>query len=106
MSGGSMEYACYKVSDIADMEEDLVIRSLLKDLSEYLHAEEWYRSADTSRESYIKARKKFKKKWLDTQVDVKPYVDQMFEDFRAQVYELIDVEGEKHERSEKETGCD
>ena len=103
MSGGSMEYACYKVSNIADIEEDLVIRSLLKDLSEYLHAEEWYRSGDTSRKTYNAARKKFKKKWLDTQVDVKPYVDQMFEDFRTQVYALIDVEGEKHERSDRQT---
>ena len=101
-----MDYVTYKVADAADMECDPIIKELMKDLAEYLHAEEWYRSADTSRESYIKARKKFKKKWLDTQVDVKPYVDQMFEDFRAQVYELIDVEGKKHERSEKETGCD
>ena len=26
MSGGSMDYACFKVKEIADMEEDLVIK--------------------------------------------------------------------------------
>lgn len=42
MSGGSMNYACWKVSDIADMEEDPIIKDLLSDLSDYLYEEEWY----------------------------------------------------------------
>ena len=61
MSGGSMDYAYFKVKEIAEMEEDLVIKSLLKDLADYLHAEEWYLSGDTARDSYIEKRKAFKK---------------------------------------------
>lgn len=92
MSGGSMNYACYTVSDIADMEEDLVIKNLLKDLSEYLHEEEWYRSSDISRETYIEKRKWFKKKWLDTPIDMKPYIDEEIENFKTRMYEMIGVE--------------
>lgn len=92
MSGGSMNYCCYQVSEIAEMEEDLVIRNMLKDLSDYLHAEEWYRSGDTCRETYVKARKKFKEKWFDTKVDIKPYVDEEIERFKNEMYELIGVD--------------
>lgn len=92
MSGGSMNYACYTVNEIADMEEDLVIKNLLKDLSEYLHDEEWYRSGDIRREKYIEKRKWFKKKWLDTPIDMKPYIDEEIENFKTRMYEMIGVE--------------
>lgn len=94
MSGGSMDYACYKVSDIADMEEDLVIRNMLKDLSDYLHDEEWYRSSDISRTKYIEARKAFKKKWFDTPIDLKPYVDEELDKFKTKIYERLGVEND------------
>lgn len=92
MSGGSMDYACWKVSEIADMEEDLVIKSLLNDLADYLHEEEWYRSSDIGRDAYIRARKEFKKKWLDISIDMKPYVDKELRDFKKKMYALIGVE--------------
>ena len=44
MSGGSMDYCCWKVEEIADMELDYEIADLLNDLANYLHDEEWYRS--------------------------------------------------------------
>lgn len=94
MSGGSMDYACWKVSNIAEMEEDPIIKNLLKDLSDYLHAEEWCRSGDTGKESYEKARKTFKEKWLDTPIDLKPYVDKELSDFMEKIYGLIGVEEE------------
>ncbi len=92
MSGGSMDYACWKVSNIADMEDDPVIKSLLEDLSEYLHAEEWYRSSDTGVDSYERARKKFKEKWFGTPIDLKPYVDKELSDFKEKIYGLIGAE--------------
>ena len=92
MSGGSMDYACYKVSEIAEIEEDLVIKNMLKDLSDYLHDEEWYRSADIGRERYIKTRKEFKKKWFDTPIDLKPYIDEEIERIKNEMYELIGVD--------------
>ena len=95
MSGGSMDYACWKVSNIAEMEEDPIIKNLLSDLADYLHAEEWCRSGDIGKESYEKARKKFKEKWFDTPIDLKPYVDKELSDFKEKIYGLIGVgEGE------------
>ena len=46
MSGGSMNYICYQISDAANMTYDKEISELLKDLSKLLHDEEWYHSAD------------------------------------------------------------
>ena len=94
MSGGSMDYACWKVSNIAEMEEDPIIKNLLSDLADYLHAEEWFRSGDTGADSYKKARKAFKEKWFDTPIDLKPYVDKELSDFKAKIYGLIGVEEE------------
>ncbi|MBR2752846.1 MAG: hypothetical protein IKE02_03910 [Lachnospiraceae bacterium] len=92
MSGGSMDYACFKVREIADMEEDLVIKSLLKDLADYLHAEEWYLSGDTGRDSYIEKRKAFKEKWFGKPIDMKPYVDDEINAFKRKIYQLIGAE--------------
>ena len=94
MSGGSMDYACWKVSNIAEMEEDPIIKNLLSDLADYLHAEEWCLSGDIGKESYEKARKKFKEKWFDTSIDLKPYVDKELSDFKEKIYGLIGVEEE------------
>ena len=95
MSGGSMDYACWKVSNIAEMEEDPIIKNLLSDLADYLHAEEWCRSGDIGKESYEKARKKFKEKWFDTPIDLKPYVDKELSDFKEKIYGLIGAEREE-----------
>lgn len=92
MSGGSMDYACFKVREIADMEEDLVIKSLLKDLADYLHAEEWYLSGDTGIDSYIEKRKAFKEKWFGKPIDMKPYVDDEINAFKRKIYQLIGAE--------------
>ena len=64
MSGGAMDYICYRFDEYADMVEDKEISELLKDLGELLHDEEWYKSADYGREQYLETLNKFKKKWL------------------------------------------
>ena len=92
MSGGSMDYAYYHVREIADIEEDPLIANLLYDLAEYLHDEEWYRSADYGKDQYIEAKRKFKKKWFSEQVDIKPYVDAEIKKFKHKIYEMIEAE--------------
>ena len=64
MSGGAMNYIYCRFDEYADMVEDKEISALLKDLGELLHDEEWYESADYSREDYLETLNKFKKKWL------------------------------------------
>ena len=64
MSGGSMDYVCYKVADASNMTGDPLIAEILADLAKVLHAEEWYLSCDTSEENYLNELTRFKEKWL------------------------------------------
>ena len=70
MSGGSMDYFSYKMDEVAEEIPDVEIRALWKDLSELMHAIEWYTSGDTDIKDYKKAVSKFKKKWFKTEYPI------------------------------------
>lgn len=91
MSGGAFDYVCYRVKEAADYEKDLEIKDLLEDLSDYLHDEEWYESADYNEESWLKARQKFKDKWFKTKREerLKVYIDDEFKKMRKELMGLI-----------------
>ncbi len=93
MSGGSMDYICYKVEEIADMERDYEIADLLSDLASYLHDEEWWLSGDYNEDPWMEARAKFKAKWLkgDRSERLRGYVDKRVDELRE---ELMGVIGE------------
>ena len=63
-SGGSYEYAFYRLdiyhNAVYDDELDLMIR----DLQDVLHDLEWWKSGDSSEEDYRKSLNKFKEKWF------------------------------------------
>lgn len=44
--------------------EDMEISYLVWDLLDLIHEYDWYISGDTGRESWLKAKKEFKAKWL------------------------------------------
>lgn len=86
-----MEYVTFKVSDAANMEYDPIIKELMNDLAEYLYAEEWYLSGDTGRDSYSKARKKFKNKWCGKKaIDYKRFIDEEIEAVRKKLYDMVE----------------
>lgn len=64
MSGGSMDYVCYKVEEAADYVDDKEIKDLLKDLAKLLHDLEWWQSGDYSSSSYYETLNEFKAKWF------------------------------------------
>ena len=64
MSGGAMDYICYRFDEYANMVEDKEIAELLRDLGKLLHDEEWYKSADIGKEEYLETLNEFKKKWF------------------------------------------
>lgn len=64
MSGGSLDYFCYKlqehIGDFGDKELD----ELVKDLADLFHDREWYLSGDIGEGSWNEARDAFKSKWF------------------------------------------
>lgn len=65
MSGGSLDYVCYKVDDAARYVKDKKVRELLRDVANLLHDLEWAQCDDISEEDYLETLKKFKKKWIN-----------------------------------------
>ena len=71
MSGGHWDYINYRIEEIANeldpkakLKEEREFGRILRDVAELLHSAEWWKSGDTSEESFIEEWKKFKEKWL------------------------------------------
>lgn len=93
MSGGAMDYAFSRIYDLGLTENDPTIRMLLMDLAYYLRAEEWWLSGDTCKETYVKARKEFKDKWikLDSKVDVEALIGETIDKAKRELYEALEL---------------
>ena len=91
MSGGSMDYVCYRVDDAASMTGDAEFAEMLRDAAKVLHAEEWWRSCDSSEDEYREELASFKSKWFgsDRAERLRGYVDREIERARKRCYDLI-----------------
>lgn len=91
MSGGSMDYVCYRVEDAASMTGDVEFSEMLRDAAKVLHAEEWWRSCDSSEEEYLKELAEFKAKWFkgERSERLREYVDKEIERCRKHCYSII-----------------
>ena len=91
MSGGSMDYVCYRVEDAARMTYDQEFAELLRDAAKVLHDEGWWMSGDTSEEAYYSTLAAFKAKWFsgDRSERLKGYIDKDIEELRGELYALI-----------------
>lgn len=70
--------------------EDRELSELAWDLLEVIHAYDWYASADTCKETYLKEKNKFKKKWLSNRgVNVRRIVDEAVTELKAELYETF-----------------
>ena len=102
MSGGHFNYLdshlkneifswsdkCHNVLDDRELSE------LVWDMLDLLHDYDWYISGDTGEDSWIKAKKKFKDKWLNAERKdiVKRMIDDAVEECREELYRTYDVE--------------
>lgn len=98
MSGGHFEYKdsalkseMFGWTDTPhNVLEDRELSELTWDLLEVIHAYDWYKSGDTCKETYLKAKDKFKKKWLSNRgVNVRRIVDEAVNELKAELYETF-----------------
>ena len=81
MSGGSYNYIYNRVDEeCVGRMYDILLDDMIKDLVKVLHALEWWKSCDTSEETYRKTANEFKKKWFGmTGLDIRQIVEDEFD---------------------------
>lgn len=100
MSGGHFDYAdSHAKSEIFGWDdkprnvfEDREISELIWDVFDLIHDFDWYASGDTCKETYLKAKADFKKKWLKNNgVRVRRIVDDAIAECKAELYETYGI---------------
>ena len=110
MSGGRFDYIDSRLKDEifgwsdtpSNVFEDREISELVWDVLDLIHNYDWYASGDTCKETYLKAKEKFKKKWFSNRgVRVRTIVDEALKQCKDELYETFgfsDVkDGEQHD---------
>jgi len=101
MSGGHFNYVdSHLKSEIfgwgnkpSNVFEDVEISELVFDVLDLIHAFDWYMSGDTRRETYLKAKTEFKKKWMGHRgVRVRRIVDDALQRTKTELYETFGLE--------------
>ena len=101
MSGGYFEYRdshlkneIFGWSDTPrNVFEDREISELVWDVLELIHDYDWYKSGDTCKDTYLKNKAAFKKKWFSNRgVRVRHTVDTAIQELRDELYETYNLE--------------
>ena len=101
MSGGRFDYADSRLKDEifgwadkpSNVFEDREISELVWDVLNLIHDYDWYASGDTCKETYLKAKAEFKKKWMDNRgVRVRRIVDEALKHCKDELYETFGLE--------------
>ena len=103
MSGGFFDYKDSSLmweiypDDVPTNEfEDREISELVWDVLNLIHDFDWYKSGDTGKEDYLKAKKEFKKKWFGSNrgLRIRRIVDEALEETKTELYETFGIEEE------------
>lgn len=105
MSGGYFNYVDSELKSVifgwtnkySNKFEDKEISELVWDVLDLIHEYDWYISGDNCRDTYLKAKREFKKKWLgdgDSNERKKRYIDDALEDIKRELYETFDIDNE------------
>ena len=98
MSGGRFNYIdsalkneIFNYSDTPiNVFEDREISELVFDVLDLIHDFDWYASGDTCKETYLKAKTAFKKKWFgDRGVRIRQIVDEAVKQCKDELYETF-----------------
>ena len=106
MSGGRFEYidrhlksAIFGWTDRpTNVFEDREISELVWDVLDLIHDYDWYASGDTGKETYLRAKDEFKKKWFNNRgVRVRRIVDEALKQTKDELYETFGFVEERGE---------
>lgn len=111
MSGGYFEYKDEELKyslfgwtdKYKNIFEDREISELVWDVLALLHEYDWYKSGDNGRDTYLEAKRSFKKKWFapDTASDRKKhYIDEVLSEAKQELYSTFDIGIDKNERKD------
>lgn len=91
MSGGSMDYVCFRVAEQADKMGDRELIELVKDVADLMHDREWYLSSDYGEGKWKESVSLFKRKWLGSSREerLKPMIEKILADTRTECLNLI-----------------
>lgn len=79
--------------------EDREISELVWDVLDLIHEYDWYASGDTCKETYLKAKSEFKKKWFSNRgVRVRRIVDEALEHTKRELYETFGFDEQEGEQ--------
>ena len=100
MSGGSYDYVSFKLAEqCVGRMHDKELDMLVKDLSDVLHALEWWVSDDSSEEEYRKLAAEFKKKWFGQRDErLREIITAECESLKAEMLKMIDA-GDRKRKS-------
>ncbi len=72
---------------------DRELSELVWDMLDLLHDYDWYVSGDTGKDSWQRARKEFKDKWLNAKREdiVKHTIDQSLKECKRELYDTYDI---------------
>ena len=106
MSGGNFNYVDATLKDEIygwsdtwhNVFEDREISELVWDILNLIHDYDLYVSSDTCKETYLKAKAEFKRKWFSNRsVAVRRTIDTAIEELKAELYETYGMEGGEQE---------
>ena len=104
MSGGRFEYVDSWLKNEMfgwtdkphNVLEDRELSELTWDLLEVIHEYDLYASCDTGKESYLKAKAEFKKKWFSNRgVRVRSIIDEGIAELKSELYETFGIKTDK-----------
>ena len=104
MSGGRFDYADSRLKDEifglkdkpSNVFEDREISELVWDVLNLIHDYDWYASGDTCKETYLKSKAEFKKKWMGNRgVRIRRIVDEALKQCKDELYETFGLEERK-----------
>ena len=107
MSGGRCDYRDAAaqseifgwISDgdkIPNVFEDREISELIYDVFNLIHDYDWYASGDTCKDTWLKSKKAFKKKWFGNNrgLRVRKIVDDAIKECKSELYETFGMESD------------
>lgn len=85
---------------IPNVFEDREISQLVWDTLNLIHDYDWYMSGDTCKDTYLKSKAEFKKKWFGNNrgLRIRKIVDSSIDELRKELYETFNLESDDYEQ--------